>query len=517
LMREAVVNQEVRITPERFTKLYLDRVENLRDWCLSRQLWWGHRIPAWYHEGKCIPKSGHEGEEARCEEIIVSVEKPTCEHCDAEYTQDPDTLDTWFSSGSWTFSTLGWPDKTEDLKTFHPTSFMQMGYEILYLWMMRMILMSEYALEEVPFKDVYIHGIVRDEEGKKFSKSAGNGIDPIEVIEKYGCDALRYHVMIGTSPGNDSRFSLEKLESARNLVNKIWNMSRYILTVILSETKDLPPKEILHSVQNDSKRTLADDWILSRLADVTASVTDKLEHFQFSSAGEELRDFTWSDLADWYLEIAKVEGGKTEILKTLLNAILRLWHPFMPFVTEHIWKLAGYEGDLIVAEWPEPTSPLAPLLRKERGTEAIAQLRLLVTDMRRLRAEQGVEAAKKIAFSLVAEEETAGLVGDNIEWIKRLANASSIDLVDNMLAEFVVTTSGTSTIGIDKAGAVDLAAERTRLEKELKGLEVYIAATEVKLTDAEFSKKAPDIVVRNMSDKLQEAKDKVTVIKSRLQ
>jgi valyl-tRNA synthetase len=479
LMRSAVLDNHIRISPDRFAKLYLDRIDNLRDWCLSRQLWWGHRIPVWY----------------RGEEMFVGTEAPEGEG----WEQDPDTLDTWFSSGSWTFSTLGWPEKTEDLKTFHPTSFMQMGYEILYLWMMRMILMSEYALEEIPFKDVYIHGIVRDEHGAKFSKSSGNGIDPIEVIQKYGTDALRMSILSGTTPGNDSRFYMDKVEAGRNLVNKLWNISRFILIQLEDEKQ-----------KTSGVRTLADDWILSRLADVSASVTSKLESYQFSSAGEELRDFTWNDLADWYLEVAKVEGGKADILKSLLNAILRMWHPFMPFVTEHIWKLMGAEGHLMVAEWPE-------YVNDSMGRAAeFEKLRLFVTDIRRLRAEQGVDATKKIAFGFVADEEAAERIGDNLEWIKRLTNTSSIDVMNTMPDNWVVATSGTATIGFDKAEGVDLAAERVKLEKELVQLEAYIKTTDAKLSDIEFSKKAPENVVRNMSDKLEEAKEKAKVIKSRL-
>lgn len=479
LMRSAVVDNHIRITPDRFAKLYLDRIDNLRDWCLSRQLWWGHRIPVWY----------------RGEEMHVDTEAPEGEG----WEQDPDTLDTWFSSGSWTFSTLGWPERTKDLKTFHPTSFMQMGYEILYLWMMRMILMSEYAVSEIPFKEVYIHGIVRDEHGAKFSKSSGNGIDPIEVIQKYGADALRMSILSGTTPGNDSKFYLEKVESGRNLVNKLWNISRFIL-IQLEDEKQKASKT----------RTVADDWILSRLADVNASVTDKLEKFQFSAAGEELRDFTWSDLADWYLEIAKVEGGKADILKSLLNAILRMWHPFMPFVTEHIWKVMGAEGHLMVAEWPE-------YVNDSMGRAAeFEKLRLFVTDIRRLRAEQGVEAAKKISFGFVAEEEMEGLVGDNLEWIKRLTNTSAIEVMNDMPDNWVVATSGASTIGFDKTEGVDMEAEREKMEKELEQLKSYIKSTEAKLKNAEFSSKAPEQVVRNMSDKLEEAKEKAKVIKSRL-
>lgn len=257
-------------------------------------------------------------------------------------------------------------------------------------------------------------------------------------------------------------------------------------------------------------KTLSDDWILSRLADVTASVTSKIEQFQFSAAGEELRDFTWNDLADWYLEIAKVEGGKSDILKTILNAILRLWHPYMPFVTEHVWNLSVAEGHLLVASWPE-------YVNDSMGRAAeFDLLRNLVTDIRRLRAEQGVEPIKKLSFGLVADEPMMGLVGDNLEWIKRLTNASSIEVMNEMPNNWVVATSGTSTIGFDKAEGVDLEAERTRMQKELKGLEQYISATGAKLSDAEFSKKAPEHVVKNMSDKLEEAKEKAKVIQARL-
>src|SRR3990167_2032348 len=312
-------SKKVTITPERFTKLYLARVANLRDWCLSRQTWWGHRIPVWY----------------RGEETFVGNGSPEGDG----WEQDEDTLDTWFSSGSWTFSTLGWPEATEDLKTFHSTSWIQMGYEIIYLWMMRMILMSTYALDEIPFKDVYIHGILRDENGKKFSKSSGNGIDPLEIIQQYGCDALRLSVLSGISPGNDSRFYTEKVEGARNLVNKIWNISRFMLLSIPDPKKD---------ITLPTAKTLADEWILSRLQSVTSEITVDFASFQFSAASEKLRDFTWGDLADWYLEIAKIEGEKSEILNYLLNTLLKLWHPFTPYVTETIWESVYGESAMLM-------------------------------------------------------------------------------------------------------------------------------------------------------------------------
>ncbi|HVM90414.1 MAG TPA: valine--tRNA ligase [Verrucomicrobiae bacterium] len=479
LMKEAVGDHGVKITPDRFEKLYLDRVENLRDWCLSRQLWWGHRIPVWY----------------RGEEMHVGTEAPQGDG----WEQDPDTLDTWFSSGSWTFTTLGWPDDTKDLKTFHPTAWMTMGYEILYLWLMRMVLMSEYALGEIPFKDAYIHGILRDEHGKKFSKSSGNGIDPIEVVNQYGADALRISLLFGISPGNDSRYYTEKIEAGRNFTNKLWNISRFILTSIESDANPFPNK------------TLADEWILARLAEVTASVTQKLETFQFSAAGEELRDFTWSDLADWYLEIAKVEKGKSEILKTILKTILTLWHPFMPFVTEYIWGLAGFEGKLIVAEWPDPSVPPLAKGRTEEGS--FEKLRLFVTDARRLRQENGVEAAKKVEFVMTGD--SGALISANKAWIDRLVNGS-VAIVDAVPEGYAVSPSGSATIGLNLAGAVDLEKEKAKLAKELEEIEKYIASTEAKLGNEEFTSKAPEKVVQGIKDKLEEAKAKREALKKRI-
>ncbi|MEK7615411.1 MAG: valine--tRNA ligase, partial [Patescibacteria group bacterium] len=348
LMREAVTTglngdatKCVSIVPEREVKLYLDRVNNLHDWCLSRQIWWGHRIPVWYRDSVVA------GEAKQSQEMYVGATPPEGDG----WQQDPDTLDTWFSSGSWTFSTLGWPEKTKDLETFHPTNWIQMGYEIRYLWLMRMILMSAYALGEIPFKDAYIHGILRDQQGKKFSKSSGNGIDPIEVIDQYGCDALRISLLIGISPGNDSRYYTEKIESGRNFTNKLWNIARFVLT----QTENVTPGDA-------APATLADEWILNRLAQVTHRVTEQLENYEFSQAGELLRDFTWSDFADWYLEIAKVQRESAHkenterILLHVLKTLLKLWHPFMPFVTEVIWKEMGTDGMLLIESWPVVSS-----------------------------------------------------------------------------------------------------------------------------------------------------------------
>ncbi len=480
LMLEAVQSGDIKLVPERFDKIYFHWINNLRDWCISRQIWFGHQIPVWY----------------KGDETQFSIESPG-----TDWVRDADTLDTWFSSAAWTFSALGWPDKKawEAHREYHPTSVLETGRDLIFFWIARMVLMTTYTLGEVPFKSVYLSGLVMDEQGRKMSKSVGNVLDPLELIPKYGTDAVRLSLVLGMTPGQDGKLSEQKIESFRNFTNKLWNISRFILIQLGDEKQNV-----------SGSKTMADEWILSRLADVSASVTSKLESFQFSSAGEELRDFTWNDLADWYLEIAKVEGGKVETLKTLLNAILRLWHPFMPFVTEHVWKIAGMKGSLIVAEWPE-------YINDSMGRAAeFEKLRLFVTGIRRLRAEQGVDATKKITFGFVADEAMEELVGDNLEWIKRLTNTSAIEVMNAMPDNWVVATSGMSTIGFDKTEGVDMVAERVKMEKELGQLTSYIKATESKLSDAEFSKKAPEHVVRSMSDKLEEAKEKAKVITARL-
>ncbi|MDF1497314.1 MAG: valine--tRNA ligase [Patescibacteria group bacterium] len=506
LMRDAVTTgldgdkeKLVTITPDRFTKLYLDRVENLRDWCLSRQIWWGHRIPVWY----------------KGEEIHVGNTAPEGEG----WEQDPDTLDTWFSSGSWTFSTLGWPNETLDLNTFHPTQWMQMGYEILYLWLMRMVLMSTYLFNDIPFKDAYIHGILRDKEGKKFSKSSGNGIDPIEVVDEYGSDALRISLLFGISAGNDSRYYTEKIENGRNFTNKLWNISRFILTNIKQESSSAR-----RTTNNDSSegevrsskyeiRTLSDKWILSRLEEVTASVTKKLETYQFSPAGEELRDFTWNDLADWYLEIAKVEKGKQEILMHILPTILKLWHPFMPFVTEFIWSQFN-QDQLIVAPWPQSQDDVPRTMDQE--VNSFETLRSLITDLRRLRAEQGIEAAKFVEYSIVADTYQHQLIEENHEVIKSLTRAESINIEETIAEGWATDVSGTMTIGLNLAGAIDVEAEKIKLQKEIEELAPYIKSTEAKLENADFTSKAPEHVVNSMKDKLDEAKKKQQALKERM-
>jgi len=346
LMIEAVASKQTNIVPDRFEKIYFHWINNLRDWCISRQIWFGHRIPVWYKD----------------QEEQVSETAPG-----KGWEQDPDTLDTWFSSGLWTFSTLGWPEQASDLKNNHPTSVLETGYDILFFWVARMILMSSYGLGEVPFKNVYLHGLVRDEKGRKMSKSLGNILDPLDLIPKYGTDAVRLSLLIGTTPGQDMRLSENKIAGFRNFTNKLWNISRFIMIQLgeggLRQEKIEPT-------------TLADKWILTRLADVVTSITKKLDAYRFSAAGDELRDFTWTELADQYLEIAKKEKGKEAILSYILTTILKLWHPYMPFITEHVWSLLGQKELLLVAEWPKSkeipidTEAAEEYLRQQRSKQS---------------------------------------------------------------------------------------------------------------------------------------------------
>lgn len=513
LMKEAVTNgiggdatKKITILPDRFTKLYLDRVDHLRDWCLSRQLWWGHRIPMWYQlsaDQHDVWKQDPEAYAVTLRGLEVPMMMASEQPEGAYWVQDPDTLDTWFSSGSWTFSTLGWPDETKDLDQFHPTSFMQMGYEIIYLWLMRMILMSAYLFDDIPFKDAYIHGMVRDEHGKKFSKSSGNGFDPIEVIEKYGCDALRVSLISGISPGNDSAYYEEKIETGRNFVNKLWNISRFILGGV----------EHVEVVENVEAKTLADAWILGRLDEVMVGVTEKLETFQLSAAAEELRDFTWNDFADWYLEIAKIEKEKDEILLFILERLLTLWHPFIPFVTEEIWKRFHTGTFLMVHAWPTPNSEL----RTPNISRDMKHLQDIIIAIRNLRSENNVEAGKKVTVTLVSSE-SAKLLDEQKALIHGLARVESLTIssLPVKLENIVSTVIGTTEIFLSLDGLVDVDAERARLSKELKEAQVYKMSIKTKLDNDEFTSKAPTQVVEGIKATYVQTEERVQKLEEQL-
>jgi len=494
LMREAVTvghnnnpKQKVKITPERFEKIYLNWIDNLRDWCISRQIWWGHRIPVWYKR----------------EEIYVGAEPPKGDG----WEQDPDTLDTWFSSGLWTFSTLGWPAKTEDFKTYHPTSWMQMGYEILFFWMARMILMSTYALDDIPFKNVYIHGMLRDKDGQKFSKSLGTGVDPIEVCEKYGTDALRLSLILGISPGNDSKFYEEKVEGARNLVNKLWNVSRFILSSV-----------DIDKIKNDNNElplpnTIWDDWIICNFNSMLSLITEDIDNYRFSQAGESLREFTRDYLANWYLEITKFEKNKgknkDEILIYLLKNLLKLWHPFMPFVTEAIWKEIERESLLMIRKWPEYQQHEAKNNLDKNLDKPLFQggnveiIKNIIISIRNARAENKVDTKKKIKAVIYAGNKKK-LIKSQARLIKSLRTGiKDLEIKENgpKIKDAIYISAG--EVDIYLIGAIDKKKEKSRIEKEIKNLENLIKNTENKLKNKEFAAKAPKEIVGREKENLK--------------
>ena len=479
----------------------------MRDWCISRQIWYGHQIPVWYKGDK----------------VWVDTEAPNEEGPDSakaskgKWQQDPDTLDTWFSSGLWTFSTLGYPNlDAPDLKNYHPTSVMETGYDILFFWVARMILMTTYVLGDIPFKTVYLHGLVRDEQGRKMSKSLGNVIDPLDMIAKYGTDATRLSLLLGNTPGNDMKLSEEKIAGFRNFTNKLWNISRFMLLNI-----DEPKID----VAEPKAKTLADEWVLAKLNAIIIKTSENIEKYNFSMAGEELRDFTWGDLADWYLEIAKVEGGKSEILNYILNSILKLWHPYMPFVTETIWQeVYGADKTLMVESRPSviPTVVEESLKPKRKGSlgSAPANNRAgrrddkkakdfenivnIITNIRSLRSEYKIEPAKKITANINAGKKEK-LLRENDAIIKSLARLEKLEFVK----------SG-AEVALDLVGAVDNEKEKPRLEKEIQELKKYAGGLENKLANKEFVQNAPKEVVAKEVEKLNEAKNKLTKLQEQL-
>ncbi|MFH1171635.1 MAG: valine--tRNA ligase [bacterium] len=385
---EVVKKKEIQFVPERFTNVYQQWMENLHDWCISRQIWYGHRIPVWYQG----------------EEIAVGMDAPK----KGEWTRDPDTLDTWFSSALWTFSSLGWPKKTKDLKIFHPTSVMETSYDIIFFWVARMILMSTYLMDEIPFKTVYLHGLVRDDKGRKMSKSLGNGIDPLVMADKYGADAVRLSLMIGTTPGNDVKLNEQKIAGYRNYVNKIWNIGRLFQMKFEKEKIE---------VTASKTQELADKWILSRSAQIVEEATKHFERFEFSQAGEKVYDFVWHEFADWYLEVTKLEGLGT-VAHQVFGETLKLLHPFMPFVTETLWSQLGYSSTLLmIEEWPK----LVLENRNETSERAFKYLQTFITVLRKERVQKKVPSDQLYAVRLEPDDLTRELVKEHRAYIEKLA------------------------------------------------------------------------------------------------
>ncbi|HPU94733.1 MAG TPA: valine--tRNA ligase, partial [Candidatus Gracilibacteria bacterium] len=488
---EVVKDGSIKILPANFTKIYYHWMENLRDWCISRQIWWGHRIPVWY----CT----------ECGEIEVSGTHPEkCKKCKStKFKQDEDTLDTWFSSGLWTFSTLGWPEKTKDFEYFHPTSVMETGYDILFFWVARMILMTTYATGQIPFEKVYLHGLVRDKNGEKMSKSKPETcIDPLEMIDKYGTDALRLSMVIGGSAGNDIRLYEEKIAGYRNFINKIWNSSRFVL-MNLNETSE---KEF----------TIADKWIISKLNKLIKEATTQIEKFNFSEAGTLIYDFFWSDFCDWYLEISKGELKNPKALTLVLENILKLLHPFTPFITEVIWENLNKKTLLINEVWPKAEK------KNEFSKEEAEMQRVIdaISEIRKARAEYKVDPGKKITAIIYTKfhKEFTELSDPLI----RLARLEKLEI--KPLKEKAGTTNAKpqnskslflpyTEIYLPLAGMIDLEKEKIRIKKEIEKLEKDVFVLSAKLSNPGFVNNAPKAVVEKETIILQEAEQKLKKLK----
>ena len=486
---------DIKIIPQRFLKTYFNWMDNLRDWCISRQIWFGHQIPVWYREKLKSQSSKLKTDENA--EVYVGVEAPEGEG----WEQDPDTLDTWFSSGLWTFSTLGWPDKTNDLKTFHPTSVMETGYDIIFFWVARMIIMSTYALHEIPFSNVYLHGLIRDEQGRKMSKSLGNTIDPVEVADKFGTDAVRLSLVMSTSAGNDMNLSEQKIAGFRNFTNKLWNISRYIFSSCENvKTQKTAPRA----------KTLADAWILSRFARVKEQVEKHLDEFQFSAAGEALRDFTWSDFADWYLEISKIEKHKDQILMFILERLLIMWHPFMPFVTEEIWSHINEKDFIMVQKWPEDQKPyINPQKEKQFN-----QIKDFIIRVRNLRSIYKIEPAKKIdiLISAGADEDKFKEHKDVISALGRIGKIKIAQKLEKPELSLVIVSDKIEAF-VPTQGLIDLDKEKKRLKAEAKDLQDYIKIVDAKVNNIDFLKKAPQKIVEDEKERLGTAREKLARLK----
>jgi valyl-tRNA synthetase len=515
---DAVCQGHIRIVPERFTKVYYNWLENIRDWCISRQLWWGHRIPAWH----CLD----------CGEITVAREDPTnCVHCDSSrIEQDPDVLDTWFSSGLWPFSTLGWPEDSEDLRYFYPTTMMETGYDILFFWVARMVMMGLEFTDQPPFHTIYLHGLVRDEQGRKMSKTLGNVIDPLDVMDEFGTDALRFTLLTGSTPGNDMNLSLQRVEANRNFANKLWNAGRLVLMAL--EKAPLEPKD-------SPEPSIVDRWIQARLNGLLRDVARLFDNYQYAEAGRQIYEFFWGEYADWYLEVAKLqmdEGGDRAWLTawtmaSVLDTCLRLLHPYTPYVTEELWGIlkdacqdrpAGYEPEggwdeaLIVATWPEPSAKIS---EEDWIVERFSLIMDTVRAIRNLRAERGVEPARRIE-AIINGGELTDLLNSLHQSIAVLARLDPERLqihssLEKPPSESIPLVVGPIEVYLPLAGMVDLAEEKARLAKELDEIDAQIKRLE-ELLAGPFSERAPKGIVQKERKKLASLQESASKINGQL-
>jgi len=514
----AVKDGRIKIVPRRFTRVYLHWMENIRDWCISRQLWWGHRIPVWYCDD--------------CDQITVALEDPSqCEHCgSSSIRQDPDVLDTWFSSALWPHSTLGWPDDTEDLRYFYPTSVMETGYDILFFWVARMIMTGLYNTGDIPFRTVYLHGLLRDRYGRKMTKSLGNVVDPVEAATKYGTDALRFALATGGAPGNDMRISDERLEGGRNFANKVWNAARFVITSLADEPVE-PPKP----GQRDDM-PLEDRWIMSRLQRVIGDVEKLLCAFQVGEAGRQIHDFFWGEFCDWFIEMAKVrlkagDPSPLPLLAHVLDVSLRLLHPFMPFLTEAIWQnlrphLRQPEAEaLIVAPWPKAS-------KRWRNTEVERGVQVasvdLVRRVRNMRTRHEVRPGTRISVSAAPNP---ALPDEQREWVYRSLQRTAAVNASLMVAHLTVDQTPAGAAGMDwvtevtdwvciqvpSTALIDVEAERARLRRQAEEAEADVRRLEAKLANEQFRTRAPAVVVGREEEKLAAARARLEGLRARLE
>lgn len=509
---DAVTSGKITIIPERFNKVYLNWMENIRDWCISRQLWWGHRIPVWYCRD--------------CDEMIVSVNDPAICHCGSNrLEQDPDVLDTWFSSGLWPHSSLGWPEDTTDFKYFYPGTVMETAYDILFFWVARMIMMGLEDTGKIPFRYVYLHGLIRDERGEKMSKTKGNVINPLDSLEKYGTDALRFAVVGGTTPGNDSRLNKEKLESGQNFANKLWNAARFVVRSINAGEPivSLATWKTMLGMQN-KELPVEGRWILSQLNRTIAQVNKMMEDFQFGEAQRIIYDFLWGDYCDWYIELAKVRLRSMEalspspVLVHVLETSLRLLHPFMPFVTEELWQHLKSENmgeSIMIAPYPVADESAFDE-EAERIMEALIDI---IRSIRNTRTQYKVEMNKWIESYIYSGSLTAA-VRPYMDAIQTLGRTKPVVFLDNHPETFdentVVSVLKDSEVYIPLSSMVDLAAEKQRLEKEAEQSREDIKRLETHLADKSFLTKAPTYVIEKEQQRLTEAKDKLVRLQEQI-
>ncbi|MBI4285922.1 MAG: valine--tRNA ligase [Chloroflexi bacterium] len=514
---QSVLDGRITIIPERYGKVYLNWMENIRDWCISRQLWWGHRIPVWYCRD--------------CDEMIVSVREPVACHCgSANIEQDPDVLDTWFSSALWTHSTLGWPDDTPELRYFYPTTVMETAYDIIFFWVARMIMMGLEDIGQIPFRTVYLHGLIRDEKGEKMSKVKGNVLNPLDLLEKYGTDALRFAISTGTAPGNDSKLAPSRLEAGRNFANKLWNAARFIIGSLPAGSGRSLPLGFSLKVQPEGQLPVEDRWILSRLSRTIATVNEQMEGFQFGEAEKTIHDFLWGEFCDWYIEFAKIRlrAGGTEVpspapvLVHVLESSLRLLHPFMPFVTEEIWQnlkarlpSPDLGESIMVAPYPQAQAGnIDP--EAERVMDTLIEI---VHAIRNTRAQYKVEPSKWVESQIYAGE-LASAIAAYTQTIEALARTRPVTFLANKAEgareDAVVLVLKDAEVAIPIGSMVDLAAERKRLEQEIEQTQNKASRLEARLRDEAFLTRAPAAVVDKERQKLQALQDKLGRLKEKI-